>query len=206
MPALSRGRILDAAVAMADRDGLDAVTMRRIAGELGVHVTSLYNHVATRDAITDGIVEVLVEEARLPLAPIGWEEWVRQFFTAIGAVAVKHPGAFTALVRRPVQGPRATASFEVALAAFEKAGFPPGDAYSALKATILTALTVGLEQSMSSRGEGAETAVDNLPPDAFPHLHALHRVADVEAAWAFSLETLVSGLRGQLRQRRRLRR
>ena len=66
MPPLTRERILRTAVAMADQDGLDAVTLRRIAAELGVHVTSLYNHVPTRDAVTDGIVETLLEEAGLP--------------------------------------------------------------------------------------------------------------------------------------------
>src|SRR5512138_3624093 len=103
---------------MADRDGLDAVTLRRLAGELGVHVTSLYNHVPTRDAIVDGIVELLIAEAHLPGNPRSWEEWVREFVAAIGEVAAAHPGAFAALERRPVQGERATASFEAALAAF----------------------------------------------------------------------------------------
>src|SRR4051795_6905877 len=121
MPALTRERILRTAVRMADRDGPDTVTLRRIAAELGVHVTSLYNHVATRDAVTDGVVERLIDEAPLPLAPVGWEEWVRSFFTAIGTLATRHPGAFTALQRRPVQGAHATASFEIALAAFTKA-------------------------------------------------------------------------------------
>ena len=64
---------------MADRDGFEGVTLRRIAAELGVHVTSLYNHVPTRDAVTDGIIERLIEEAKLPTSPVPWEEWVRSF-------------------------------------------------------------------------------------------------------------------------------
>jgi AcrR family transcriptional regulator len=174
------------------------VTLRRIASELGVHVTSLYNHVATRDAVTDGIVELLMEEARLPAAPTDWEEWARAFFAAMEALAVAHPGAFTALERRPVQGARAAASFEVALAAFARAGFGPADAYNAVKATALTALAVGLEQSLAARGSTAETALGELPPDRFPQLRSLGELADPGAAWAFSLETLVAGLRAQL--------
>jgi AcrR family transcriptional regulator len=202
VPALTRERILKKAVRMADRDGFDAVTLRRIASELGVHVTSLYNHVPTREAITDGIVEMLIDEAKLPSGPIGWEEWVRSFFTAMGTVAATHPGAFTALHRRPVQGVHATASFEVALEAFAKAGFGPEDAYSAVKATTLTALSVGLERGMSSQGHMDETDVDSLPPEDFPRLRAVRDVADPEAAWSFSLETLVSGLRAELRRRK----
>lgn len=202
MPALTRKRILETAVAMADRDGFDAVTMRRIARELDVHVTSLYNHVPTREAITDGIVELLIAEAGLPCSPIGWEEWVRRFVTAMGTLAVKHPGAFTALHRRPVQGAQAAVSFEAALAAFAKAGFGPQDSYHALKATALTALAIALEKSMASRGELAETAIDALPPESFPQLRLIGDVADPETSWSFSVETLVSGLRGQLRNRK----
>jgi AcrR family transcriptional regulator len=202
VPPLTRDRILATAIAMADRDGFEAVTLRRIAAELGVHVTSLYNHVPTRDAVTDGIVERLIAEAKLPSTPVSWEEWVRSFFAAIGTIAVTHPGAFTALQRRPVQGPDASATFEVALAAFAKAGFSPEDAYYAVKATSLTALTVGLERGMAVQGLMPETAVEALPPESFPHVRDLAHGVDPEAAWSFSLETLVSGLRAQLRRSR----
>jgi len=201
VPALTRERILSTAVAMADQDGLDAVTLRRIAGELGVHVTSLYNHVATRDAVTDGIVESLLDEARLPTAALGWEEWVRSFFLAMGTLAATHPGAFAALQRRPVQGPRAAASFEVALAAFADAGLGPEDAYNAVKATALTALMVGMERSMSTRAPLAETAIDALPREGFPQFHGLSDLHDLESTWSFSLETLVAGLQVQVRAR-----
>jgi AcrR family transcriptional regulator len=200
--ALTRERILRTAVAMADREGFDAVTLRRIATELGVHVTSLYNHVPTREAVTDGIVELLIDEAGLPAAPVEWEDWVRRFFRAIERLAVAHPGAFTALQRRPVQGERAAASFEAALAAFAEAGFDAEGAYNAVKATALTALGVGLERSLAVGGTTAETAVDELSPDRFPHVRLLDRLTDPEPVWAFSLETLVEGLRAQLEARR----
>src|SRR3954451_14248687 len=118
---------------MADRAGLDAVTLRKIAGELGVHVTSLYNHVPTRDAVTDGIVELLLDEAKLPTGPVAWDDWIRQFVEGVTAIAATHPGAFHALRMRPVQGARATASFEVALAAFGDAGFSATDGFAAIK-------------------------------------------------------------------------
>lgn len=203
MTQLNRERIVATARDLADRDGLDAVTLRRLAGELGVHVTSLYNHVPTRDAIVDGIVELLVAEGELPERPRSWEEWVREFVAAIGAIAVAHPGAFAALERRPVQGEDATASFEVALGAFAKAGLSPREAYSAVKATTHVALAIGLERALAVRGESAETAIELLPADRFPHVHALQDVTDPEDAWAFSLETLVAGLQTQVRRAKR---
>lgn len=203
MPALSPDLIIDTAVELADREGFEAVTLRRLAGQLGVHVTSLYNHVPTRDAITDGIVAKLIAEADLPTEPVSWEEWVRRFVRAIGQVAVDHPGAFTALQHRPVQGERAVASFEPALEAFVQAGFTLEDAYGALKATTLLALSIALETAGASSDDQPRTELDQLPAERFPYLHALDALdVDEDAAWAFSVEVLVSGLRAQLRRRK----
>jgi AcrR family transcriptional regulator len=203
MPALTRERILRTAVRLADRDGPDAVTLRKIANELGVHVTSLYNHVPTRDAVTDGIVELLLDEAKLPTGPIAWDSWVRQFIDAVVGIAATHPGAFHALRQRPVQGARATASFEVALAAFVTAGYTAGDAFAAVKTTSYLALMIGMERSMVARGDLHETQLEALPAESFPLVRSVATDAgDYENVWDFSVETLVAGLRAQLTQRR----
>jgi AcrR family transcriptional regulator len=203
VPLLSRDRIVTTARDLADRDGLDAVTLRRLATELGVHVTSLYNHVPTLDAIVDGIVELLFAEADIPQSPRNWEEWVREFVAAVGEIAVAHPGAFAALERRPVQGERALSSAEVALAAFARAGLSPADAYGAIKATTYVALAIGVERALAARGAAAETAIDRLSADRFPHVVALQDVDEPQDAWAFSIETLVAGLHTQVRRAKR---
>ena len=198
MPVLTRDLILRTAVRLADRDGPDAVTLRKIANELGVHVTSLYNHVPTREAVTDGIVEMLLDEAHLPVEPLPWEEWVRRYIDGITAVAVSHPGAFHALRQRPVQGARATASFEVALAAFADAGFSAADGFASVKAASYVALMIGMERSMVARGELLETQLEELPEESFPRVRSIAQdVSDYEAVWAFSVDTLVAGLRAQ---------
>lgn len=202
MPPLSRERILRTAIRVADREGLEAVSLRRVATELGVHVTSLYNHVPTRDAVTDAMVEVLLEEAKLPTGPVAWETWVRRFFDAVGTIAATHPGAFAVLEQRPVQGARAAASFEVALAAFTRAGFTATDAYAAVKTVVYLSLAVGVERSMLARGDMPETDVADLPVEAFPLLRAIAADTVPEEAWAFSLDALLAGLRVQLRRRR----
>jgi AcrR family transcriptional regulator len=199
VPPLSRDRIIDKAIEMADRDGLDAVTLRRLAKELGVHVTSLYNHVADRDAVTTGIVDELITRAGLPTGEVEWESWVRAFVAAIGQIAVEHPGAFAALQRRPVESPTASASFEAALDAFERAGLGLAGAYGAVKTTTYVALSIGVERALSRRGESAETSLEQLPVETFPHIHALSDAPDAEVAWAFAVETLLAGLRAQIR-------
>ena len=91
---------------------------------------------------------------------------MREFVAAIGAIAEAHPGAFTALERRPVQGERALSSVEVALAEFERAGLSAADAYGAIKATTYVALASGVERAPAARGETAETQIELSPPIA----------------------------------------
>lgn len=199
MTALTRERILRTAVRLADREGPDGVTLRRIAAELGVHVTSLYNHVPTRDAVTDGLVELLLDEAKLPTGPVPWDEWVRRFTEAVSGIATTHPGAFHALRQRPVQGARAAASFEIALAAFSDAGFTAADGFAAIKAASYLALMIGMERSMVARGEILETHLDELPTESFPLVQSIAaNVAEYEYVWTFAVETLIAGLRARL--------
>lgn len=193
---------------MADRDGFDAVTLRSIARELKVHVTSLYNHVPTKDAITDGVVELLVAEAKLPTDPRNWEDWVRGFTKAMVTLASTHPGAITAMQRTPVQGPDASASFEAALRAFRKAGFTPAEAYGAVKATSIAALGLATEQALMSWSLGTgtpfpQTDVEALPAEEFPHMHEIAALPDDVDTADQIVETLVAGFRARLRRAKR---
>ena len=198
MPSLTRDQILRAAIRIADDEGPEAITLRRISAALGVHVTSLYNHVPTREAISDGIVEVLLAEADLPTHPVPWEDWVRHFFAAMGEIPTTHAGAFHVLQHRPVQGSRATASFEIAVAAFVQAGFSTLDAYAAVKTVVFLAAAVGMERSKTARGEMLETRMDDLPVDGFPLVRSVAVTARPEDVWPFALETVIAGLRAQL--------
>jgi AcrR family transcriptional regulator len=192
---LSRERILQCALAVADQDGLDATSLRRVASELGVHVTSLYNHVPTKEALLDGIVEELLACADLPLGETSWDVWVRTFVDEIARLAREHAGAFAVLMRRPVQGPRATATFEVGLAAFHRAGLDAQDSYAAVKSVALAILGCCLEQAYAMNDvELPQTDVESLSWQDFPVLHeATATVGDVDLV-ATVREVLVDGL------------
>src|SRR3712207_8923049 len=77
---LSRRRVLEAAVRFADREGLEALSMRKLGADLGVEAMSLYNHVPNKDALLDGMVEVLLGELEVPSEKAGWEERVREAY------------------------------------------------------------------------------------------------------------------------------
>lgn len=197
---LSAARILKCAVEVADREGLDAASLRKVAAELGVHVTSLYNHVPTKDALLDGIASELFDDADLPVGDMPWEQWVRQFVDGAAAMARNHPGAFAVLMRRPIQGPRAATIFESGLAAFGRAGLDVHESYAAVKSVALGVLGVCIEQAyaVNLTGEGLRTDVASLPNTTFPLLHQLEADnEDIDVVVALR-ELLVAGLAARL--------
>jgi AcrR family transcriptional regulator len=76
---LSRERVLEAALRLADEGGIESLTMRKLARELGVEAMSLYNHVANKDEIVDGIVDLVIAEFELPAAEATWDAAIRRY-------------------------------------------------------------------------------------------------------------------------------
>src|SRR5438093_245753 len=90
---LSRERVLRAAIALADEGGIEALSMRKLARELGVEAMSLYNHVANKDEILDGIMDVVANEAELPSGEADWKTAIRQSAISTRDVFLRHPWA-----------------------------------------------------------------------------------------------------------------
>src|SRR5437870_5886259 len=90
-PHLSRKRILRAALQVMDQEGLEAVTMRRLGRELGVEAMSLYNHVKDKEAILEGILEVVMAEFEFPEETGDWEADVRAGARAWRRLMIAHP-------------------------------------------------------------------------------------------------------------------
>lgn len=144
---LNRARVLEAAVELADREGIEALTVRRLADVLGVHPTSLYNHVASKDALLAGVVERLFEAADLPAEVATWADWVAALARALRATARAHPGAFLALTRVPATGARPLQQTELALDAFVRDGFSVAEARDAVAGVSLALLGLALNES-----------------------------------------------------------
>lgn len=98
---LTRQRMFERALAIVDADGLDALTMRRLAAELGVQAPSLYNHVAGKDDLLDGALRVMRAEFRLPApAPGDWKLLMAAIFTEYRRVLSAHPNMMPLAGRR----------------------------------------------------------------------------------------------------------
>jgi len=102
---LTRERVLQAAVALADRDGVASLSMRKLARELGVEAMSLYHHVASKHALLDGMVDHVFGEIDLPAGERGWKEAMRQRAVSARAVLRRHPWAIALMESRATPGP-----------------------------------------------------------------------------------------------------
>jgi len=192
-PSLHRDRILQAAISVADADGLDAVTIRRVAAELGVHFSSLYTHVESKEAIFDGMVEALIAEAAIPLHHEDWQSWIRMLAGALRRLARAHPGAVYALTRAPATSPLAIQQTESALSAFRRGGFSAPDAGDAVAGTSLALLGLALNESATGRGQPPHLAA--LSAAEFPNLYeAASANTDSSSVWRMIVEGLIVGL------------
>lgn len=90
-PKLSRGEVARAALALADRDGLEALSMRRLAGELGVGTMTLYGYFRDKEELLDAIVEVASEEVRLERVEGNWQAQLRVIAREIRRLLSRHP-------------------------------------------------------------------------------------------------------------------
>ncbi len=119
---LKRERVLEGALAVAEREGLERLSMRLLAAELGVSTMALYRHVTNKDDLLDGLVERLLGELELPEESLPWDERLRRLAGELRALARRRPQLFGLLLRRRAVGEDATRARQVALRALRDAG------------------------------------------------------------------------------------
>ena len=122
-PRLSKERVLDAAVAIADAGGIGALTIRTLAQELGVKPMTVYYHVANKEEILDGIVDVVFSEIELPSVGGDWRVEMRRRAHSARTVLRRHRWAIGLLESRPTPGPATLRHHDVVLGALRAAGF-----------------------------------------------------------------------------------
>lgn len=200
---LNRERILEAAIDFVDREGLEALSMRKLGAELGVEAMSLYNHVQSKGALLDGMVEVLLRDLKVPPESDDWEVRVREAYRRFRQLAHAHPNVFPLLIVRPPDTMDGAWLVETFLNTLQAAGF---DAKTALQAyRTLTSFTVGYVIS-ELRGFAMEPGngrlgARGLPAEDFPRLAELSPFLgniDRNAEFEGGLDLIFSGLRRHL--------
>ena len=218
---LNRERVLRAAAALADDGGIESLTMRRLAEKLGAEAMSLYYHVANKEAVLDGVVEVILDEINeavmsidRPSAEDGWRTAVRNRILAAREVLLCHPWAPAVIESRATVSPAAMRYYDGLLGLFREGGLSYDLAHHALHA--LGSRALGFTQELFEPDDpeaGDEDAMVMLEQmaDRFPHLVGMvaeisHNDPDSTLGWCddqfefeFALDLILDGFE-RLRQ------
>jgi AcrR family transcriptional regulator len=116
-------RTLEVALAVADSEGIEAVSMRRLARELGVEAASLYHHVDGKEQILDGLVDMVAAEIEAPQASVDWRETISQRAHNTRAGLRRHPWAVSLMASRTTPGPATLRLLETGIRCFREGGF-----------------------------------------------------------------------------------
>jgi AcrR family transcriptional regulator len=174
---LSRARAVEVALAVLDAEGPGAVTMRRVARDMGVPLMSLYRHVRSKDDLEGAMVEALVAAVRPEPDGDGWAAGLRAWAVAYRDMVMRHPNAAPLLATRPVAAYRGRADdVEEALRVLADAGLSPAAARVQLRAALV-AIT-----GFCNAQAAARASIEEAPPvpdDDHPLLAAL--VADLRS-------------------------
>jgi len=172
---LDRMMVLTAALELADESGLGELSMRAVARRLGVTPMALYRHVGEKQALLDGLVEMLLVELPLPRAGAGWRDQLGQMAAALRDTARRHPSVFPLLLMRPAVTPAALRARAAVDDALREAGVPEPEVRRAER--MLTTFVIGFAASESGGRFGAGT--EQLDADfAWSSERLLHAIVE----------------------------
>ena len=201
---LSRERVLHAAMRLADEGGIESLSMRKLAESLGVKAMSLYNHVANKDDMLDGIVDRVVSEIEVPDLKADWKSAMRQRAISAHQVLLRHPWASLPMVSRINVGPAMLRYVNATLGCLLEAGFSGelADRACNVMDSHIYGFTLQALNFPIAASEYATTAADYLlmiPVDKYPYMHHLSvQVAegryDGIVQFEFGLDLILEGL------------
>jgi AcrR family transcriptional regulator len=203
---LSPERVLRAAVALADAGGIESLTMRRLGQDLGVEAMSLYKHVANKDALLDGMVDLVFAEIELPAGDTGWRTAMRDRAVSARAALVRHPWATPLMQSRTAPGPATLRHHDTVIGTLRGAGFSvdlTAHAFSALDAYIYGFAMQQRSLPFDNLEEAQEVGrrmFARMPEGGYPHLteltvqHILQPGYDYGDEFEYGLDLILDGL------------
>ncbi|MGB7982688.1 MAG: TetR/AcrR family transcriptional regulator [Candidatus Nanopelagicales bacterium] len=203
---LSKQRVVVEAVRLADSEGIDGLSMRRLAGALGAGAMSLYHYVASKEELLDAMINVVFEEIELPPETTDWQSAMRRRSISAREVLAHHPWAIGLMESRTSPGPAHLRHREAVTACLRRAGFPVLMATHANWLLDVYVYGFALQEAslpFDTADEFADMAQDvylpQLPPDEFPYLNesAAALVAagyDPAEEFTFGLDLILAAL------------
>jgi len=207
---LTRERVMRAAVSLADASGIESLSMRKLGQDLGVEAMSLYNHVANKEDILDGIVDLVFSEIALPSGEGDWKPAMRRRAISAHEALLRHPWAPSLMQSRTRPGPATLRHHDSVLGSLRNAGFTlvmAAHAVSAIDGYVYGFALQQINLPLQSREQVAEVGESILRQLAgeYPHLaemiteHAMRPGYDYAKEFEFGLDLILDGLE-RLRQ------
>lgn len=200
---LTRDAVLTAAVDLVEAQGFESLSMRRLAGALGVEAMSLYNHVRDKEALLDGIAQTVIARMEYPGPSGDWRADLRELARSYRQLAHRHPRTFALATSRRLTSSDGLPPVEAALSVTRAAGFRGADAVHVLR-TALAYLTGALLREVGATTvlggrlvDGYADRVADLPPAAFPLVREVAEhldFCDHDAEFEFGLDLLVTAI------------
>ena len=176
---LSRDQVLRAAVTLADQGGIGALSMRKLGQVLGVEAMSLYNHVASKNDLLDGMIDIVFSEIGRPAGDTGWKQAMRQRAISAREVLGRHRWAIGLMESRRSPGPATLRHHDAVLGCLRRAGFSvemTAHAYSVLDSYIygfaLQEASLPFDTPQQTT-QVAQEIFGQFPAGAYPHLTEL---------------------------------
>ena len=210
---LSRARVLQAAMTLADDGGIESLTMRRLGEELGVGPMALYRHVANKDDLIDAMVDVVFSEIGVPSFNGDWKTAMRDRAIAVREALLRHRWAIGIMESRANPGPANLQHHDAVIGCLRAGGFDiamAAHAYSVLDSYIygFAATQKNLPFTADDAGEMAESMLRPFAAGAYPHLtemltdHIMQPGYDYGDEFELGLDLILDGLAERSRQAR----
>ena len=205
-PALNRERVIAAAVALADGIGVDALTIRKLAVELDVKPMTIYHHVPNKEAIIDGMVDVVFGEIDLPPTDLHWKQAIRQRAASARVVLARHPWAAPLMESRTSPGPATLRHHDAVIGCLRAGGFSlamTAHAYAVIDAFIYGFALQEASLPATAGDEMADLAqamAAAMPVGEYPNLvefttgHVLRPGYDFGHEFDFGIDLVLDGL------------
>ena len=202
---LTRQRVLEAAVELADRDGIASVSMRRLAEALGIEAMSLYTHVRSKEDLLGAMVELVMAEVPSPAETGDWKASLRHTILDARAALLRHPWAPGIIETQVAPGPSTLAHFDRVMGILRNGGFSLEMTHHALHlfGSRLLGFTRELFDDSPEMSPEEATAMAAMLAPTLPHVAEMAAAAthdgglgrcDTNAEFAFSLEVILDGL------------
>jgi AcrR family transcriptional regulator len=203
---VTRERVLAAALRLADEGGIESLSMRKLGQELGVEAMAIYYHVANKDQVLDGMIDLVFAEIELPVAGVDWKVAMRGRAISVRDALLRHRWAIGMMESRSNPGPANLRHHDAVIGCLRAGGFDmamAAHAYSLLDAYIYGFALTKMNLPFEGGAEVADVAQTMLAPfavDEYPNLvafiteHAMQPGYDFADEFEYGLDVTLDGL------------